>query len=153
MPDVCIAYKLHLECTQLINLYDWLQVNHKKSTLVCNKTSVYRLCFTNMCSIWQAFVTVVTSEEEMDEEKIKNPDKELQYPYAWSVSFLTCRNLHDFCISVTKLTIFNIISSLCDCYCGIKGFHGGSNFVTVQYSRIYVLRTLFQRYEELIWNV
>ena len=24
-PDVCIAYKLHLECGKLINLYDWLQ--------------------------------------------------------------------------------------------------------------------------------
>ncbi|XP_078617874.1 origin recognition complex subunit 3-like [Branchiostoma floridae x Branchiostoma japonicum] len=24
-PDVCIAYKLHLECGRLINLYDWLQ--------------------------------------------------------------------------------------------------------------------------------
>ena len=26
MPDVCIAYQLHLECGRLINLYDWLQV-------------------------------------------------------------------------------------------------------------------------------
>ncbi|KAK3583931.1 hypothetical protein CHS0354_033717 [Potamilus streckersoni] len=25
MPDVCIVYKLHLECGQFINLYDWLQ--------------------------------------------------------------------------------------------------------------------------------
>lgn len=25
MPDTCIAYKLHLECGTLINLYDWLQ--------------------------------------------------------------------------------------------------------------------------------
>lgn len=25
MPDICIAYKLHLECGKLINLYDWLQ--------------------------------------------------------------------------------------------------------------------------------
>ncbi|XP_029656377.1 origin recognition complex subunit 3 isoform X1 [Octopus sinensis] len=24
-PDVCVAYKLHLECGRLINLYDWLQ--------------------------------------------------------------------------------------------------------------------------------
>ncbi|KAM7403159.1 hypothetical protein PAMA_003875 [Pampus argenteus] len=24
-PDVCIAYKLHLECGRLINLYDWLE--------------------------------------------------------------------------------------------------------------------------------
>ena len=26
LPDICIAYKLHLECGRLINLYDWLQV-------------------------------------------------------------------------------------------------------------------------------
>lgn len=25
-PDICIAYKLHLECGRLINLYDWLEV-------------------------------------------------------------------------------------------------------------------------------
>ncbi|XP_041352594.1 origin recognition complex subunit 3-like [Gigantopelta aegis] len=24
MPDICVAYKLHLECGQLVNLYDWL---------------------------------------------------------------------------------------------------------------------------------
>ncbi|XP_066461309.1 origin recognition complex subunit 3 isoform X2 [Eleutherodactylus coqui] len=24
-PDICIAYKLHLECGRLINLYDWLE--------------------------------------------------------------------------------------------------------------------------------
>lgn len=24
-PDICIVYKLHLECGRLINLYDWLQ--------------------------------------------------------------------------------------------------------------------------------
>lgn len=23
-PDICIGYKLHLECQKLINLYDWL---------------------------------------------------------------------------------------------------------------------------------
>ena len=26
MPDISVAYKLHLECGRLINLYDWLQV-------------------------------------------------------------------------------------------------------------------------------
>uniref|UniRef100_A0A4W3IHB7 Origin recognition complex subunit 3 n=1 Tax=Callorhinchus milii TaxID=7868 RepID=A0A4W3IHB7_CALMI len=26
-PDICIVYKLHLECGRLINLYDWLQVS------------------------------------------------------------------------------------------------------------------------------
>lgn len=25
LPDVCVAYKLHLECPRLINLYDWCQ--------------------------------------------------------------------------------------------------------------------------------
>lgn len=60
MPDICIAYKLHLECTQLINLYDWLQ----------------------------AFVTVVTTDEDLDEEKIKNPDKELQARFIRAVSEL-----------------------------------------------------------------
>ncbi|KAG1936309.1 origin recognition complex subunit [Pimephales promelas] len=25
-PDLCIVYKLHLECGRLINLYDWLEV-------------------------------------------------------------------------------------------------------------------------------
>ena len=24
MPDICIAYELHLECGRLINLFDWL---------------------------------------------------------------------------------------------------------------------------------
>lgn len=31
----------------------------------------------------QAFVTVVTTDEDLDEEKIKNPDKELQYPFIY----------------------------------------------------------------------
>ncbi len=26
LPDVSIAYKLHMECGKLINLFDWLQV-------------------------------------------------------------------------------------------------------------------------------
>lgn len=26
-PDICIAYKLHLECGRLINLCDWLEVS------------------------------------------------------------------------------------------------------------------------------
>ncbi|XP_030747347.1 origin recognition complex subunit 3 isoform X2 [Sitophilus oryzae] len=25
MPDICITYKLHLECGKMINMYDWLQ--------------------------------------------------------------------------------------------------------------------------------
>jgi len=26
LPDICIVYRLHLECGRLINLYDWMQV-------------------------------------------------------------------------------------------------------------------------------
>lgn len=43
MPDICIVYKLHLECGTLINLYDWLQ----------------------------AFVTVVTSGETGGRKSVK----------------------------------------------------------------------------------
>lgn len=30
-PDICIVYKLHLECGRLINLYDWLEVGLRKN--------------------------------------------------------------------------------------------------------------------------
>lgn len=30
-PDICIAYKLHLECGRLINLVDWLEVCKQES--------------------------------------------------------------------------------------------------------------------------
>ncbi|XP_072912496.1 origin recognition complex subunit 3 isoform X1 [Hemitrygon akajei] len=43
-PDICIIYKLHLECGRLINLYDWLQ----------------------------AFATVVCAAEGKDPDKINN---------------------------------------------------------------------------------
>ena len=29
-PDICIAYKLHLECSRLINLVDWSEVGGEK---------------------------------------------------------------------------------------------------------------------------
>lgn len=51
-PDICVAYKLHLECGKLINLYDWLQ----------------------------SFITVVDENRAVD-EKLKNSDKLLQYPF------------------------------------------------------------------------
>lgn len=60
MPDLCIVYKLHLECTQLINLFDWLQ----------------------------AFVTVVTTGEEEEEGKKKAVDKVLQARFIRAVSEL-----------------------------------------------------------------
>ncbi|XP_067882717.1 origin recognition complex subunit 3 isoform X2 [Heterodontus francisci] len=43
-PDICIVYKLHLECGRLINLYDWLQ----------------------------AFVTVVSAAEGKDPDKMSS---------------------------------------------------------------------------------
>lgn len=30
-PDVCIAYKLHLECGRLINLYDWMEARTRQT--------------------------------------------------------------------------------------------------------------------------
>lgn len=60
MPDVCIVYKLHLECGQLINLYDWMQ----------------------------AFMTVVQAEDEENEEKHGKPDKFLQARFIRAVSEL-----------------------------------------------------------------
>lgn len=51
MPDISIAYKLHLECGKMINLYDWLQ----------------------------AFLSIVDPNDVDDESKrIVRP--ELQYP-------------------------------------------------------------------------
>ena len=31
-PDVCIAYKLHLECGKFINVVDWFQVRRNRDT-------------------------------------------------------------------------------------------------------------------------
>ncbi|XP_077977190.1 origin recognition complex subunit 3-like [Glandiceps talaboti] len=64
-PDVCIAYKLHLECGRLINLYDWLQ----------------------------AFITVVgdNEEEESHDDKksqSKSPDQVLHARFIRAVSEL-----------------------------------------------------------------
>ncbi|XP_033636011.1 origin recognition complex subunit 3-like [Asterias rubens] len=62
MPDVCIAYKLHMECGRLINLYDWLQ----------------------------AFITVVTGNQEDDDSSLgnKKPDPQLQARFIRAVSEL-----------------------------------------------------------------
>lgn len=54
MPDICIAYKLHLECGKLINLYDWLQ----------------------------AFLSILDPTEYEDEDESKRVvDPRLQYPF------------------------------------------------------------------------
>ncbi|WAR08427.1 ORC3-like protein [Mya arenaria] len=58
MPDTCVVYKLHLECGQLINLYDWMQ----------------------------AFVTVVQQEDEND--SLKQADHKLQARFIQAVSQL-----------------------------------------------------------------
>lgn len=33
-------------------------------------------------------MTVVTTDEDLDEEKIKNPDKELQYPFTYCDNYV-----------------------------------------------------------------
>ncbi|XP_075718244.1 origin recognition complex subunit 3 isoform X2 [Rhinoderma darwinii] len=46
-PDICIAYKLHLECGRLINLYDWLE----------------------------AFATVANADDESDSDSLNQVDE------------------------------------------------------------------------------
>ncbi|XP_073483011.1 origin recognition complex subunit 3 isoform X1 [Aquarana catesbeiana] len=46
-PDICIAYKLHLECGRLINLYDWLE----------------------------AFATVVNTNDDSDSDSLQPVDE------------------------------------------------------------------------------
>ncbi|EAW48583.1 origin recognition complex, subunit 3-like (yeast), isoform CRA_c [Homo sapiens] len=54
-PDICIAYKLHLECSRLINLVDWSE----------------------------AFATVVTAAEKMDANSATSEEMNeiIQYPF------------------------------------------------------------------------
>ncbi|XP_024852397.1 origin recognition complex subunit 3 isoform X4 [Bos taurus] len=54
-PDICIAYKLHLECSRLINLVDWSE----------------------------AFATVVTAAEKMDANSVTSEERNeiIQYPF------------------------------------------------------------------------
>ncbi|XP_071522018.1 origin recognition complex subunit 3 [Panulirus ornatus] len=58
LPDISVAYKLHLECGRLINLYDWLQ----------------------------AFISVVDPEEDTSNKK--TIDKKLQARFVQAVSEL-----------------------------------------------------------------
>lgn len=54
MPDICVAYKLHLEGGKMINLYDWLQ----------------------------AFLSVVDPiEADDDEEEKRVVQPQMQYPF------------------------------------------------------------------------
>ena len=45
LPDAAVAYKLHLECGKMINLFDWLQV----SSVLIIKSSQFH--FTVCCQI------------------------------------------------------------------------------------------------------
>lgn len=60
LPDVSLVYKLHLECSRLINLYDWLQ----------------------------AFVTIVQSEAEPGKSGTKSVDRVIQARFIQAVSEL-----------------------------------------------------------------
>lgn len=42
-PDICIAYKLHLECGRLINLYDWLEVSPPRRDILDGIISVLNI--------------------------------------------------------------------------------------------------------------
>ncbi|XP_069582485.1 origin recognition complex subunit 3 isoform X1 [Ranitomeya imitator] len=59
-PDICIAYKLHLECGRLINLYDWLE----------------------------AFATVVNADDDCDSDYLKQVDEMTHARFIRAVSEL-----------------------------------------------------------------
>ncbi|KAM3930599.1 origin recognition complex subunit 3 [Leptodactylus fuscus] len=59
-PDICIAYKLHLECGRLINLYDWLE----------------------------AFATVVSADDDSDSDSLKQVDEMTHARFIRAVSEL-----------------------------------------------------------------
>ncbi|XP_069829657.1 origin recognition complex subunit 3 isoform X2 [Dendropsophus ebraccatus] len=59
-PDICIAYKLHLECGRLINLYDWLE----------------------------AFATVVNADDDSDSDSLKQVDEMTHARFIRAVSEL-----------------------------------------------------------------
>ncbi|XP_071998082.1 origin recognition complex subunit 3 isoform X1 [Engystomops pustulosus] len=59
-PDICIAYKLHLECGRLINLYDWLE----------------------------AFATVVNADDDSDLDSLKQVDEMTHARFIRAVSEL-----------------------------------------------------------------
>ncbi|XP_040206014.1 origin recognition complex subunit 3 [Rana temporaria] len=59
-PDICIAYKLHLECGRLINLYDWLE----------------------------AFATVVNTNDDSDSDSLQPVDEMTHARFIRAVSEL-----------------------------------------------------------------
>jgi len=60
MPDVCVVYKLHLECGTLVNLFDWMT----------------------------AFATIVTAESKGKRSKVVKPTTELRARFIRAVSEL-----------------------------------------------------------------
>ncbi|KAF7476071.1 Hypothetical predicted protein [Marmota monax] len=64
-PDICIAYKLHLECSRLINLVDWSE----------------------------AFATVVTAAEKMESNSATTEEMNeiIQYPFKINFTMSSCR--------------------------------------------------------------
>lgn len=101
-PDVCIAYKLHLECGRLINLYDWLEVSSPdawQQVAFCYSCTAgfywprridrWPLSVmsgpgqTSVC--FQAYTTVVTAAEGTDTDSFGKVDEIKQYPF---VAFL-----------------------------------------------------------------
>lgn len=89
MPDMCIIYKLHLECGKLINMYDWLQ----------------------------AFVTIVDPNRDCEEDE-RTVDPKLQYPlnskrfcHIVLDSFLNCRFRARFTRGVAELEFLGFIKS------------------------------------------
>lgn len=62
MPDICVAYKLHLEGGKMINLYDWLQ----------------------------AFLSVVDPiEADDDDEETRIVQPQMQYPFIYMTQIIT----------------------------------------------------------------
>uniref|UniRef100_A0A8C3JB96 Origin recognition complex subunit 3 n=1 Tax=Calidris pygmaea TaxID=425635 RepID=A0A8C3JB96_9CHAR len=48
VPDICIVYKLHLECGRLINLMDWLEVcDNANGAFTCFQSSDLSYCCTS----------------------------------------------------------------------------------------------------------
>ncbi|XP_042842717.1 origin recognition complex subunit 3 isoform X3 [Panthera tigris] len=80
-PDICIAYKLHLECSRLINLVDWSE----------------------------AFATVVTAAEKMDANSITSEERNeiIQYPFLKN-QFYNVQVIDDVLLEVEGEAIFRL---------------------------------------------
>ena len=54
LPDAAVAYKLHLECGKMINLFDWLQVSlvHKEFAVL------FHIVLSNRVPVKNAIISV-----------------------------------------------------------------------------------------------